>query len=205
MTVNRSEHHEPASRVAAKARAVVAVDRVVYRCTGCQAVFLDKAVAERCCHCEECGQPHLGGWCRPCAKKRADESDMAAFEKATKVPLAEYKHDYVMCDGLGGGLAKGADEGGYLHVDSLDDAWAPEHRPKFVWGCAPQDKPSYNLAEELTERLSDEYHENVLEAVVSGGPEIEEAQKLLDKALARGIDGFVEDRSIAVLLPEPKP
>jgi len=174
----------------------------LYRCCVCRARYDDEEDARKCCHCPKCGQRRERAWCHPCADKEHEAREKADFDKAKKIALGDYEGEYVNVDGLGRHFANGADEGGYLAVDALDDAWAPEDRPAYVWGVQPMPAPSFDLSEEIQRDLESEYHESVIENVISGGPEIEQAQTLIKKALARGINGFETDRTVAVLLPK---
>ncbi len=47
---------------------------------------------------------------------------------------------------------------------------------KSMAGCATQPAPTFDLADEIANRLGDDYHESVVEDVVSGGGEIKLAQ-----------------------------
>jgi|HubBroStandDraft_5_1064220.scaffolds.fasta_scaffold15125_4 hypothetical protein len=172
-----------------------ALEMPAFRCGKCLAgPYRSREQANDCCTCTECGieKDARSSFCKPCWQKRDAAREAKAFAAATKIPLAEYGHSHVYAEGHG-------DEG-YLDVDSIDDEWADGvGRPEYVWGCSDQDTPTFDLRDEIANRLSDEYHERVVESVLDGGDEVERAQALITQAMQRG-HGFMEDQSVAVLL-----
>lgn len=176
-----------------------AIPTTAYRCGTCGAgPYETEQIAHWCCVCQTCGTPKdKRSWCRPCADARNEKRDAEAFAKATKVALDNYGHTHVYWEGHG-------DEG-YVDVDSIEDelaelAHAGYAPPAYVWGCSDSARPSFCVEDEIRNRLGDEHHESVVESVIDGGDEVTKAQALIDQALMRG-HGFVEDRSVAVMLP----
>jgi hypothetical protein len=180
-------------------------DTIGWQCTKCLSLYqlrlFDDALvrAKGCCGpnpCESCSAPTEPHWllCRACLDKKEAAKERARFEKAEKVPLAEYTGQYVYIDGLG-------DEG-FISVDEIEevlDEVDSAARPTWGWACDPQ-TVSLSLTDAIDSAL-EEMHESAREFVDEAI--VEEAQKLVDKALEGAVSYFC-DNTTAVLLPKPE-
>jgi len=154
--------------------------------------------ATECCdrRCD-CGEPASDGWtvCKACRLKNEAAKEAALYEKAKKVPLAEYTEPFVFLDGCYG-------NDGYVHTDQIDDALDEEleegvDRPAYAWACSPN-PASFNLADALDSHVGDNHHDGAAEAI--DATSVAAAQALVDAAL-KGIVSYEVDYSTAVLIP----
>ena len=145
--------------------------------------FLESAT--RCCSCSTCGAEIGRSWCKDCRAKHEAEQEAVDYEKAKKVPLAEYAERFLFLDGR------------YVDLDNEDAFEGYE----WAFGCSPI-KPSMDLAREISESVLSDHHEEAEEWV--DDEKIAAAQKLIDEALA-DVVSYEEDRSVVVILhAQPK-
>lgn len=124
------------------------------------------------------------------AKRRAE-----AFEKATKIPAAEYT-GWVSWPGCVG------DDGYFESVQELLNHCAKTGKPAptFVWACKPI--PLHLDAEGIVDQALEEHHEGAKDFISNA--EMERLQVLLDEwAKAQGVTSWCEDRTRAVMISSP--
>lgn len=151
--------------------------------------------AKSCCGprtCSECGNSMSGSWCQPCRYAKELSRSQAAYEKATKVTLAEYTGLMVATDDTDGSVV---DADGALDLPNGDVFFAADGT-RFVWGASP-DTPTVDLEHELENWLQ-EHHEEAESQV--DHVLLRKAEALVNQALS-GVESYYEDRSVAVILP----
>lgn len=178
---------------------------VGHGCGACGLLWTDKMFggaegagreqAERCClppKCSTCGEEYKG-WCKACSARKSAEEERAAFERATKMDLANYDGDLLYFDGCSIG------RDGYVDtecvLDELDDYEG--ERPTYAWACAPEGV-SWDLADRLADHVCSEHHEDAFERVDT--EKLKEAQRLVDEA-CKDVVSYYPDHSRAVLIP----
>jgi hypothetical protein len=138
--------------------------------------------------CQTCGTPSSTYGCEACREAREQKRIEDDFRKATKIPIEQYGEPFVALPA-----------GRYLDPESWeeDDEAFEVDGVRFVWGTS-EDRPAVDLQRECMECWLEEQHEDAYEHVDDA--KLAEAQKLVDEALA-GVFSYVEDRSVAVILP----
>lgn len=149
--------------------------------------------------CVDCGGAptfHNPRTCNACSAARIRAKERAAYDKAKKVPIAEYDVDMFYLEGAG--------NEGYVNTDDWEDdvdGSFPDARPSWAWGTY-EEKPTADLAAWVSEDVLQEHHEGACDSV--DDKKIALAQTLLNEALA-GVTTFYMDRSVVVLLPPREP
>ena len=129
-------------------------------------------------------------YCRSCSAEKALAKLHAAFDRAKKLPIAEYDGEMVAGDDIESFAA--ADS-----WDSIeDDAYVLDDGTRFLWGTSPE-TPKVELDREL-EGWIQETHESACEQV--DYRKLAEAQELVNEALS-GVVSYYPDESIALILP----
>jgi hypothetical protein len=176
----------------------------VWRCGECGVLYggtRDKngeELAEKCCkpYLCACGADCGKHWtaCKACRDAKELEKEKKRFEKAKKVPFAEYT-------GFGcfdPKTDKFYEEIEYLtdHYEDGDDCEEGETPPKYAWGTT-EVRPRYD-ADYVIEHISQDMFEDYPDSVVDP----EGLQKFLDEWCARQPSSYELDYSTAILLPE---
>lgn len=174
-----------------------------YRCGACRRVFpLDvyantEKAAHQCCApmlpCRKCGvdvtRHAAHGLCDPCWKAWQAERDRLAFEKAAKVPEAEYD----------GPVFDARTDAYYPDVDALRDHYDGDELPVFCWAAERYDL-SLDASTVLQGAL-EEAHEDAWEQVDHDG-----LQKALDAwVAAQNCHWYHPDTDKAVILTPEAP
>lgn len=152
-------------------------------------------MATDCCApkvCEKHGVQKNGYDCRQCSADRHAAIDQAAYNKATKVKLADYDGEYLYLDGHG--------RDGYFSVGDLDEEEDSEGDPlEWAWGCfsVTVTKDDCDLSQHVSECILQEHHEDAGEEVDQA--KVREAEKLLFEA-CKGVSSYQQDTSVVVLL-----
>lgn len=175
----------------------VQVGDIGWLCKECKALYqnqpgnalaLQDAIA--CCgpsKCQDCGdecKKHRVR-CRPCDVAHDAKVEKEAFEKAAKVPLAQYTGKFLYREGYG--------RDGYFEID---DAEVVPPDLEYAWSCSPEGA-SLNLDQEIRENALQEHHEDADESV--DWEKIKLAQALVDEAL-KDVLSYQSNQNVAVLL-----
>ncbi len=170
-------------------------DVVGFACGNCGTFYStiageDKARrnAERCHNsirtCEKCGAEVKADRrkCESCDRAENDEfrensakKELARFEKAPKVKLADYKGEYLWFPGSMIG------NDGFLRSDEVEDDFEDDEMPEYAWACG-----SFGLrmdADSIIENALDNHHEDAGENV--GDEDRKELQAILDAWCAK--------------------
>lgn len=176
---------------------------VAWACGACGIVARTEAEAGTCCpkrcgcgvelakhryECDACRDKRFAA-----ARAKEAEKERAAYEKATKIPYADYDGDYLYCEGYGSG--SGGD--GYFGDldDLLDTIDGEQEPPEYAWACSPT-KISFD-AHDLIESACQESYEDAAGDVGEGAAK--ELQALLDAwAEKHGPTSYQPDYSRAV-------
>ena len=133
-------------------------------CGKCNRVALNRQMAERCCvplRCDMCPAECERGWtrCKSCQGKVYADERQAVYEKATKVPIAEYDFGYVCIDGC----EESSDIDDVVNnnddVGSDDDDFVP-----WAFACMPIAWPTldaHNIIETMCNDLWKDAHEDL--------------------------------------------
>jgi hypothetical protein len=175
---------------------------VATACGKCKIVAINEYIAKQCCMpraCGRCGKPSPQYWmlCDDCRTADADEKERQLFEKATKVLLADYDHEYVSLPGsdeypgidevmeLNENIAAGRESCSRLRTSPIDWAFAVQSSP---WG-----RP---CADSVIEQICDDLYESAHERL-----DADSLQKVMDEWLeSQGPSYcFTEDRSRVVI------
>lgn len=127
--------------------------------------------------------------CDACMEAARQAGEDARYEKARKVPLAEYQQEGLFVE----------DEW-FNDWEDLVDSMDSQGRevPEWAWGCEPL---AFALdAERLLENALDEHHEDARDGIDDA--EVKRLQAFLDEwAAAQKITSYQCDTSTVVLLP----
>lgn len=130
-----------------------AVEGHVWVCSKCRHTCLNEQVARECCdhRCHECNEPADRPWlkCQSCRDKDAARNAQARYDRAAKVSLLDYEHEYVVLDG---------DETGRSVEEWLD--MDPEDRPEWAWSVSNIGLPQIDARDVVN---LDDFHEDAHE------------------------------------------
>lgn len=153
---------------------VVGTTKVVaVACGTCRMVRLDRTTAAECCLpklCPECGEKcEQRGWlfCDACRERMRIAKEQALYDKAVKVPAAEYEYDVVCTSPFGDS---------YLDVSMWSDEGLEDER---CWACAPLPWPKFDATDIIDSLLGDEFPEDAHEHL-----DVATLQAVLDAWLA---------------------
>jgi len=168
----------------------------IYFCSECRIVHptQDQAAwchGERLCACGK--QVTYGYYQRECndcrwKKDKAEESAKEAerFEKATKIPEAEYAGEMVYCG-----------DSYYESIEEAIDQFLEGQEPEYVWACKNQRIPRIDL-EDVTCNLLDNMWEDAEISDLNGVDELSAALDAFNEA-NKSINVWFPDYSTAVL------
>lgn len=143
-----------------------------------------EALAATCCTCRSCGAPTVREYrCAACTAADNAAVEQAAYEKAKKVPLAEYS----------GWVCQG---GIYIDADD-EDALRDRIRGGWAWAC-DENRATFDLFEGIHLHVHDNHHDHAFDFVDEAA--LEKAQALVDEAL-RNVVSYDGGRDIVVLMP----
>lgn len=170
---------------------------VAWACGACRYVARDEAAARECCEPYDCS----GGCgaklpkkehrtrCDACMDRDCTAREQAKYDKARKVPLAEYQAEGLFVD-----------DRWFHDFDELADHYDgdDEARPAWAWGCTPI---GFGLdADQAIEGALEEHHEEAGDNISDA--ERKRLQSFLDEwAVAQKITSYQCDESTVVLLP----
>lgn len=161
-------------------------------CGKCRRVQVDEAFARTCCdrRCSECSTPVRAGalLCDVHWKEREQRREQERFEKATKIPVEAYDHEYV-CIGYDS----------YVTVDHWRDGAECGEAPRWAWAVTDHGMPRLD-ATSILESALEEHHEDAIDEVDTEG-----LQLALDEWRAKqSMRSFFCDESRAVVLNDAK-
>lgn len=164
---------------------------------GISAIDFARQNASDCCgnwHCEKHGKvfPRTR-ICGECHEENRQSKELAAYEKAKKIPLAEYKLDFVYRDGYG--------RDGYISVGDLDDyiaATDPDKDPKWAFGCWAQtvSENDADLTDHVAEGILGDHHEDAMDFVDTD--KVKEASRIIFEA-CKDVVSYMADESVVVI------
>lgn len=166
---------------------------VAVACGKCRSVRHTREIAAQCCEpysCRHCGAETPRYWliCDTCRAKRDATKEREMFDKAKKVPIAEYDFSHVCRTPYGG-------DGEYMDVDhAIDEAEAGDLT--YAWACVPQPWPRLDAVHVLEGPL-EEYHEDAIDSL-----DVEGLQSQLDDWVEKQGESncFMSDPSRVVIL-----
>lgn len=152
--------------------------------------------AIECCgdwRCDKHGQEFKRGTsCRECWKEQLAAKELATYERAKKVLLADYGGEYVYREGYG--------REGFICVGNLDssDATDPDQDPKWAFGCDRMtvSESDADLTDHVAEGILADYHEGASDWV--DDEKVKEASRLIFEA-CKDVATYTADESIVVL------
>ena len=159
----------------------------IWCCGACGAIRHAEYSAERCCQplfCRAgCGAV-VGyyGECHACQKVRIRKEESEAYEKAEKIPVADYDEEHVCLVG-----------GDYRTVeDVLDDE--EEDRPEWAWAVDYLGVPRIDAYETMLNMLEESY-EDAIEDL-----DIGDLQARIDEWIEKqNFTSYIEDRTRVVV------
>ena len=173
----------------------------VFFCSDCRAVFADKEQAENChgeriCSCGNKIEQRYRHLCSDCDRREWKEKERIKeaerFEKAAKVPAAEYK----------GGMVYGPDEKYYEEIEDAIDQYLEGQEPEYVWACK-----DIGVIKATTESLYENMLENMWEDAdvhdLNGLDELESAVVAFNEA-NKNISVWQPDYTTAVIITKRK-
>ncbi len=157
----------------------------IFACGKCRIVHRDQFLALQCCEdrkCPSCGAlEKYGGFCAPCRDIEDAKREAARFEKAEKIPEADYA-----------GAVYFDDDKFFRDTEELREHCADCDRelPKYVWAC--HERPVCTLDyERITEDATQDAYEDFTSDDLDGKAE-----------LVAALDAFNE-RNKGVVVWEP--
>lgn len=169
----------------------------VFYCSECRAVFGSREQAtnchgERLCVCGNKIEVRYHSECSSCwSKKSRDEEakrEAERFEKANKIPAAEYTGEMVYDN-----------DKFYTEIEDAIDPYLPGQEPEYVWACTDVGVPRATT-ESLYENLIENMWEDADVSDLNGVEELEAAMTAFNEA-NKGIHVYQTDYTTAILVP----
>jgi hypothetical protein len=169
----------------------------VFYCSECRTVFASKEQAdichgERICACGATIKSRYQSQCDECWRKDSQEKEATKererFEKATKIPYAEYKGEMVM-DG----------DDYFNDLEEVLDRYLDGQEPEYVWACEDVGCPKANI-DNIVENMLENMWEDADINDLNGVAELEAAVEAFNKA-NESIRVYIPDYTTAILIP----
>lgn len=164
---------------------------VVWACGSCHYSKSSREEALECCSpnvCDSCGQEYKS-YCEPCTNKKRFEQEKAVYDKAKKVPYADYGGDMLYCEHC---------ENFFPDADSFMDGHQEEEEPPS-WAWATEEKAFRMNAEDVlySQLEREEMHEEAFDNI--GKEALSTFQAMLDAWTATNeIVSYFPDYSVVV-------
>ena len=163
---------------------------IVWACGTCHFTRSSQADALECCApfiCEKCGKTNKS-YCEACVKKAQDAKAQERYDKAQKVPYAEYTGEMICCPHCNEYYSD-VDAYLYAHDDSDVHTW--------VWGTYAMPL-TLNAEQVIYDQLEQqEFYENAAENIPKDA--LKEMQEFFDAWLKKyGLTSYMEDNDVVV-------
>lgn len=166
----------------------------VWFCGKCRIVAHSETQAARCCNwkCEACGAPSRKYYmlCDTCQKVKWAREDQARYDKATKIPEAEYS----------GWVTDG--DRFFESVDELRDYYHGEDLPDHVWACTSNAFVNVGV-DDVIAVFQDDAYEDFDSYDLEGLAELKDALSRFVEANA-GLVSYQQDYKRCIVLSREK-